>query len=280
MNWRPRSVRGIPDVRFDEPAEGVPAWLRAPIVDWVRGSFYTQGGYIREDALTALQLAFRLTNPLATNRELPDLVARVENDQEFALDVLDWMVTESEYFRNVLYVPEWVDQLNQLLHQGGSAWEVAAVAGGYQLSRRAVGPVVDVLEQTATDATRAHAHLSVAWAKLMGRNPDPSGAYREAVRAVEAVAKPIILPSNDRATLGQIIAAARDKPEKWSTTLGGVDDVRTQMEAVWTGQLDRHGTDDEEIPLNVSHEEADAAFSICLNLVRQFVGGHIALSDD
>jgi len=76
-----------------------------------------------------------------------------------------------------------------------------------------------------------------------GAGPDPSGAYREAVRAVEAVAKPVILPNNDRATLGQ-------------------------MESVWTGQLDRHGTDDETVPLNVSPAEADAAFSACLNLVR------------
>jgi len=48
------------------------------------------------------------------------------------------------------------------------------------------------------------------------------------------------------------------------------------MEAVWKGQLDRHGTDDETVPLSVSPEQADAAFSTCLNLVRLFVGGHVA----
>jgi hypothetical protein len=29
-----------------------------------------------------------------------------------------------------------------------------------------------------------------AWANLAGRNPNPSTAYREAIRAVEAVANP------------------------------------------------------------------------------------------
>lgn len=73
-----------------------------------------------------------------------------------------------------------------------------------------------------------------------------------------------------------MIVALRDKPEKWTTTIGAVDDVRTQMEAVWRGQLDRHGTDDETVPISVSFAEADAAFSTCLNLVRLFVGGHVA----
>ncbi|HWA55232.1 MAG TPA: hypothetical protein VG816_13770 [Solirubrobacterales bacterium] len=197
-------------------------------------------------------------------------------NQEFALDVLDWMLHDWHHFAAPENVETWVRQLNQMLHDGGSAWEAVARGEHFGLSRRAIGPVVDVLEHTATEATRAHAHLSEAWLKLVGRNPDASGAYREAVRAVEAVAKPIVLPANDRATLGQMIPALKDKPEKWTTTIGTVGDVRAQMEAVWKGQLDRHGTDDESIPLSVSPEEADAAFSTCLNLVRQFVGGHVA----
>jgi hypothetical protein len=51
------------------------------------------------------------------------------------------------------------------------------------------------------------------------------------------------------------------------------------MEGVWKGQLDRHGTDDEAIPLHVSSAEADSAFSACLNLVRQFAGGHVSLAE-
>jgi hypothetical protein len=195
----------------------------------------------------------------------------------FALDVLDWMLHNTGHFRPRHQAEAWVEELGELLNQGGSAWEVAASEGNHQLTRRAVGPVVEVLAQTATAATRAHDHLDSAWSRLMGRDPDPSGAYREAVRAVEAVAKPVVLPNNDRATLGVMIAAMKEKPEKWTATIGTVDDMRAQMEAVWKGQLDRHGTDDETVPLNVSPEEADAAFSTCLNLTRPFAGGHVAL---
>lgn len=278
MTWRPLSLRGgDPDPRFDEPSEGLPPWLTGPVLEWVETAFLPSG-YVNDEALRALQLDFRLERPLGAGGVSPhkDLINRMQGNDDFALDVLDWMVHNHRYFSTGHRSEEWVGQLGLLLNQGGSAWEVITVEYmSHRLTRRAVGPMVEVLEQTATEATRAHSHLSEAWSKLMGRGPDPSGAYREAVRAVEAVAKPVILPNNDRATLGQMIAAIREKPEKWTATIGTVDDVRTQMEAVWTGQLDRHGTDDETVPLNVSAAEADAAFSACLNLVRLFVGGHI-----
>lgn len=229
-------------------------------------------------ALRALQLQFRLRRALggAAKGPVDDLLYRMTQDSVFAMDVLDWMLHNSRYFKLGYHAQVWAGELGDLLHQGGSAWEVSTSEDAYQLTRRAVGPVVEVLEQTATEAARAHEHLASAWSRLMGRDPDPSGAYREAVRAVEAIAKPVVLPNNNLATLGQMISAMKEKPEKWAVTIGTVGDVRAQMEAVWKGQLDRHGTDDESVPLNVSTEEADAAFSTCLNLVRQFSGGHIA----
>lgn len=280
MNWRPLSLRQQADARFDEPSEGFPVWLRGPVLEWVRGSF-GQGINESIEALNALQLDFRLEQPLGgpALTRLADLVGRMGGEDDFALDVIDWMLHHPLYFRESWEVVEWADQLKEMFRQGGSAWETTPHGGAYQLTRRAVGPVAEVLEHTATEATRAHNHLASAWSKLTGRNPDPTGAYREAVRAVEAVAKPIILPNNDKATLGQMIPAMRGKPEKWTTAIGTVDDVRAQMEAVWTSQLDRHGTDDETVPLNVSPEEADAAFSTCLNLVRQFAGGHFTRAE-
>jgi hypothetical protein len=274
------SLRGIDDVRFDEPSEGLPAWLQGPVFDWVNRSLRRNDGGVKTEALTALQLAFRLEPPLDERLDkryaLNDLLARMRRDEVFALDVIDWMLHHHRLVNTNPYgAQRWSESLSEVLREGGSIWEVLADDDHYRLSHRTVGPVVEVLEHTATEATRAHHHLATAWSKLAGRNPDPSGAYREAVRAVEAVAKPIILPANDRATLGQMIAALREKPEKWTVTIGSVGDIRAQMEAVWRGQLDRHGTDDATVPLNVSPEEADAAFSNCLNLTRWFAGGHI-----
>jgi len=215
VTWRPLSLQGETDPRFDEPHEGLPPWLRDPVVNWIKASFEIDdpydGPFIRNDALTDLQLEMRLQEPLSGGddwRRLNDLIARVNLDQEFALDVIDWMVAHWPRFSSGEHMDErtvaehWTADLNLKLRQGGSAWEVTSSGSVYRLTRRAVGPVADVLEHTATDATRAHNHLTAAWSKLMGRQPDPTGAYREAVRAVEAVAKPVFSFSRARTGAG------------------------------------------------------------------------------
>lgn len=136
---------GDPNPRFDGPSEGLPPWLKGPVLEWVRSAFLS-GGYVNDEALRALQLDFRL----------------------------DWMVHYHKYFSSGHQSQEWVGELGVLLNQGGSAWEVITLDYmSHRLTRRAVGPVVEVLEQSATEATRAHKHLSDSWSKLMGRGPIP-----------------------------------------------------------------------------------------------------------
>ena len=233
------------------------------------------------DFLRTVQLRLRLDPALAwdgAGAAALDLRARMEADEELALDAVD--LTLQGLDPNSLWSDEKVDALNRTLTAGGSAWEVARIApdGPWQLARRALHEAREAIDLLPVTANRAGQHLIASWRKLASREVDPTGAYREAVRAVEAVAKPIVLPANDKATLGQMIAAMRDKPDKWKTTLGEVDDVRRLMEIVWTEQLDRHGTDDEEMPLSVSPEQADAAFSVALSLIQLFAAGHIRVA--
>jgi hypothetical protein len=278
--WRPLSKRGKADATLDSPTEGLPPYLLGPVAQWMASVCRNRRGGMRDEALTRLQLRFKLEPPLSREPRLGDLISRMEVDEDFGLDVLDYMLHHvgdftDEYDRPIATAAG----LAGVLNLGGSAWEVVPTDDGaaYQLARRAVGPVREAIADLPA-SSRGHQHLVAAWNRLSGRNPDPSGAYREAVRAVEAAAKPVILPDNDRATLGQMIAAMRDKPEKWQTTMGTVNHVCETMETVWTSQLDRHGTDDESVPLNVSQPEADAAFHWCLTLARLFVGGHVRRS--
>ena len=280
MKWRPLSKRGKPDAVLDEPTEGLPGYLQQPVIQWFASVFRRGGGYIDDAALQKLQLWFKLDPPLdwrSSGMALADLAERIVGDGAFALDVLDYMLHHTDEFTGPFAdAPDVVQGLAAILTSGGSAWEVTwtSNAQAFQLSRRATGPIRQAIE-SIPPTTRAHQHLVDAWNRLSQRNPDASGAYREAVRAVEAVGKPIILPSNDRATLGTMIAALCDKPEKWEVTLGSVEEVRRMMELIWTNQLDRHGTDDESVPLNVSLDQADVAVHVALALVRIFAGGHI-----
>lgn len=278
--WRPLSKRGRSDERLDEPTEGLPPYLAGPLISWLQRMFRDSYGAISRKRLEFLQLKFKLDPTLdwefGVESAFQDLRERIDVDEEFGLDVIDFVLSHMRVYTDQYDNPaELAGEAGQLFLLGGSAWEVnSGDDGSYTLSRRAVGPVKEALESIST-STRAHQHLVKAWNHLAGRNPDVSAAYREAVKAVEAAAKPVVLPENDRATLGQMIAAIKDKGDKWTATLGTLDDVRRLMEIVWKAQLDRHGTDDESIPFSVSAEEADAAFAICLNLSRLFAGGHV-----
>jgi hypothetical protein len=279
--WRKLSERGNPVVP-EAPPEDLPDYLKGPVVDWVIDRI--QRAEDPDDALERLQLAFRLDPPLplwASNHAFHNLQERMSEDDRFALDVLDYvlhhameLLAQYEQAFGVIARPQ------AILTRGGSAWEVVDADGdGYaQLALRALGPTRESIEDLPPNS-RAREHLTIAWNRLMGRDPDPSTAYREAIKAVEAVAKPVILPTNNRTTLGTMIAAMRDAPQKWTTTLGAVEDVQRLMSAVWQGQVDRHGTDDPDAPLAVSQEEADFAVHICVALVRMFAGGHVRRAD-
>jgi hypothetical protein len=205
------------------------------------------------------------------NSAYNSLLAAIKRDGDMGLDILDFIVSQ----RNV----EAAQHLDDILTKAGSGWEVvpATPPRNFQLVRRSIGPVREAIDSILPVSERAHAHLVTAWNKLMGRSPDPSSAYREAIRAVEVVAAPVITPDDRLATLGKIIKALHDKPEKWTVDLAEAKPEQvTEMGAmIWQSQFDRHGTHDDSVPLNVSQEQADAAVHVAIALTRLFAGGHI-----
>ncbi len=269
MSYRPLSARDRPDDRFDALQPGLPRYLVEPVVSWAVNLLRNSAGYASEQALIALQINMRLEEPLAWHRgassALENLIHRISDggQQEFALDVVDYLVRWANASEASL--------LAHILGGGGSEWEVAENGDHYVLTKRAIGPVADIIKELP-DADRARSHLQSAWHNLMGRDPHPSTAYRESIRAIEAVGKPLISPNNNKSTLGTIIGELRAHHDRWSFVLerSDVNTVITMADAVWKGQLDRHGTDNDDIPLNVSHEEADAAFHIALAITRIF----------
>jgi hypothetical protein len=275
--FRPLSARGQSVEAFEGLQPGIPPYLAEPVRAWVEERMYYQGR-IKEGLLNTLQVTLRLDEPLnwqnGKQSALRSLLRRVQAEDDFALDVLDFLL-------GFQAGKEASGRLNTHLRLGGSEWEVTARPDddplGYQLTKRSLGPVKESIEELRTDSQRAHHHLMSAWNALSGRNPNPSTAYREAVRAIEAVAKPVVSPKNPKATLGTMIKDLQVKPEKWEVVLdsASASDVADMAAMVWTSQLDRHGTDDEEVPLTVSQQEADTAVHIAVALVRLFAGGLI-----
>jgi len=148
---------------------------------------------------------------------------------------------------------------------------------GRRIASKTLGAPIKAIAEVRSDSERAHEYLTDAWDKIVKRNPDPSGAYCDAIRAIEVVAKPVVLPNDSLATLGKIIRAIRDKPDKWRVVLDKATSTKVvdMADMVWKGQQDRHGTD-EQAALNVSLAAADAAVYLAVALVRLFASGGFA----
>jgi hypothetical protein len=276
--WRPLNRRD--DESYDALHEGVPAWLVGSLWDFVE-----------------MELTYK---PANIGGRLPDRgkLKEVERklrvgldwsqDGRSALNNVRYNVGDGDYFLNLVdlllsgitkkYEAQEVDQH---LAEAGSAWTVDLAGDGpFRLLRRVDPTVTAAARAVINSAGRAGQHLAKAWNEVYGRNPDPSTAYREAVRAVEAVGAPVISPNNPKATLGTMIADMRNDPTKWVVVLtpSAGDPVlmfRETMQLLWTAELSRHGTADESVPLHVSPSEAEAALHLAVTLVHWFHSGAI-----
>lgn len=139
-----------------------------------------------------------------------------------------------------------------MLDQARSAWKVAgrgSEAGqGFALERRVPEPMADAARE-AFRAPRAEDHLRKAW-----------GAA---------------------GVLGKMVVALRDAPSKWELVFGGspaigqVEAVRHMADLLWTGQTDRHGSDDPQTSIPVTQEQAEAAVHLAVLLVQLFATGAV-----
>lgn len=58
-----------------------------------------------------------------------------------------------------------------------------------------------------------------AWALAFGRDPNLLEAWNNAIKSIETLLKPVVLPDDEKATIGKMTKALRDKPEKWACFL-------------------------------------------------------------
>lgn len=261
--------------------EGVPSWLRRSLLDWVIGQITDSRHYVDPEDVKWLERRLRLE--LDWGRAGPDqLVHMIENDDELLLDVVDALLGRTKWRADNNLNSEAV-RLLMMMHDAGSAWGIQETETGHlRLMRRVGESAVADAKQAMEGGTRASHHLRRAWNAAFGRNPNASEAYREAVKAVEASARPVVIPTDPVATLGKVIAAMRDAPQKWQVVLDsarGFDQVGAVIQmcdSLWQGQVDRHGTDEANAPLNVTDKQAEAAVHLAVLLVQWFETGVIS----
>ena len=282
--WRPLHVRTAgKQAEYDAPVHGIPSYLRQPLIDWLTRNYLCGdpafGSLPSPRVLHRVEVVLRLG--LNWGMDAPgayfSLLVVLKRDPQFFLDVVDLALRD---LGDNGAVSDAIDRLDEMLRDGASAWMVAPDRRG--LAERVLPELAESARQVIQSGSRAGELIAQAWRRIYGRDRDPSGGYHEAVRAVEAAARPIVVPNDATATLGKIIGTLRSEAEKFATVFGSdledfkpLDAVRDLMSLVWKYQRDRHGTDDESVPLHVSPEQAEAALHAALTLVQWFQRGFV-----
>ena len=286
MAYTPPADRQFYDPDLETLHDGVPPWMMRPLIRWLHSFVVviTDIGerYPNVDFIDGLEMNCRLLTPLSRDDPTTDLWNLIEKDPSFGIRVIEYVIGT---FFIVDDPPHHIGndrlaQLEQILADSGSVWEVTAVddKGGFPgqklllLTRRDLAETKLAITDIRATSDRAGSFLADAWKAVAAQEPKPGEAYDKAVKAIEAAAQPVISPNNTVATLGTIIRDMRTKPEKWTFALGDLETVIAVMDQVWTNHF-RHGTQprDDHTP-----EEADAAVHLALPLVWFFVGGLIS----
>jgi hypothetical protein len=293
MEWVPFHVRHDPAgaKAYEALRDGIPGSLRTSVAAWVKKAINILSGGDKE-AYRGIHLLLERTLDIESLDWRYDgtdlhssLVAEMFGNEDLGLSVLDLLLRElrtrvdkngDDGTSRVL-----AKSLDVILRQGRSAFRVREDRSGLE----------DRIDPTATEradgllqqSTRASDHLRRAWDGVYGLKKNPSHAYHEAVKAVEAAAIPVAVPRKASATLGDVLGDMKAHGEKRylvaldpsgnQKPVVPIESVIGMIELLWKSQYDRHGTPDESTPASVREEEAEAALHLALTLTHWFESG-------
>jgi hypothetical protein len=281
--WIRLSRRGQDPMEPEALYEGIPSHLSRQLWEW-----YSR--WIDDEIRDEIQLRFRLKVTWHDEQTFEQAFDElVTEDPELYLDVVDltlWICArrvgppllpgETQFVDKDSVDSAWApEQLQGLLKRAGSAWRVAS--DGRSLQRRVPEATLEAFEAAAQPGTEAARHLAAAWQATYGRDPSASVAYREAIRAVEAVVIPAVEPKNTKATLGTVLRTLRDQAASWELAILGLDrkprdifPLLSMLELLWQGQSDRHA------PITpVPLDAAMMAVHLATTLVQWFDSGSV-----
>ncbi|MEU7911334.1 hypothetical protein [Microbispora bryophytorum] len=278
--WRPLRERMAGLTGERALVEGTPPYLLGPLQTWL---YEVILGARFVETRTALQLKLRRTDIVA---DTPGKVTvLLEGDElleaiDATLNLHAWIRRDDSYDgkgRRDWWAALLLKLLTALAH-GGSAWQLNEDLDG--LTSRVDETVARAVRTTIADAKGdASTHLRKAWDAAYGFQPDPTVAYSEAVKAVEAVTIPAVLPKDKDATLGKVLGEIRNTRNKWTLTIddksgqpASGDAVIEMIALLWHGQRDRHSGPEMKL---ATPEVAQMAVHTAATLVQWFTSGNV-----
>ena len=259
--------------------EGIPDFLFPSLLDWTiehyRRSLFGKRTPDRQMILR-LERKTRRTLPSRAKDHLNELERVFRLDDALLLSAIDLVLRDMRHYTFEDRTPE---ELQNILEEAASVYCVGKDGDdNFQLQFRQPEELTRLIQTETDQPGRASAHLRRAWSKCYSLTPDTNDACSEAVKAIEVVAKSVVIPNDPKATLGKMCKALHDKPEKWviDSELGcDVETVLDMMELVWNDGRFRHG--DEDAPFEVSQEAAEMTVDTALILVSWFRSGWIRM---
>jgi hypothetical protein len=260
------------------PFVGVPDHLGAPLTHWLRGrlidpapvfDFWHAGPRVKIALIHRVTLVGRIRLPGHPEPmdELTHVLDWWQQDPEQFLDFIHYFLQEIDVAEND------VKALDRTLERGGSVWR----ATDRGLERWVDPAATAAFEMAASPEDTASDELAVAWTKAYGRDPDLSDAWDHAIKAVEAVLIPIVVPTQAGAHIGHVIGQLDRQGEQWNTllrfnqTTPPVNPPTTSVQAL-VGMLrliypnpDRHLGPDHRVP---TIEEARAVVHLAVTIVQ------------
>ncbi|MFD8375340.1 hypothetical protein ACFV2Z_31915 [Streptomyces sp. NPDC059688] len=264
--------------------EGLPDHLSVPVRQW---SLKTMSNYV---LVGVVCLRLRLPSTVLNSRVPEEALANYQDKSNpmIFMEIVDALLAglaEANPYGAGRYNVSARDlrvELDYILTEGGSAYMVNPEADG--LCRRVNETLRESLEaavQAADKQTQgAGTHLREAFAAAYGISPNPSVAYSQSVKAVEAVANPLFLPKSPEPTLGAVRSTLDQGRNKYEMVVqdrtgapAGINAVVELLNLLWHGQRDRHAGGPTSQP--VTQEAAETAVHAAALLVHWIATGAI-----
>ncbi|MGJ5667899.1 hypothetical protein QLG13_08520 [Rhodococcus aetherivorans] len=260
MAWQRLSQR-MSGAKPDGPYEGVPLHLQGALAEWLQRALFS----IDITRFIGLRLRIPIPHGITDGAAYRTVEKAALADEGVFLDVVD-AALEALNGYGKLY-----DPLRQILHEAASTWTVGE---DNRSLMRVVGEEAQASFSRAVAPSDAVSEdLRTAWVNAYGRNGDPSDAWDHAIKALEHLLIPIVVPSKQKATLSDVVGTLRrNDGNKWRCSLPGKDESHDvaplvgTLDLIWPNTVDRHGGNASNRP--PTEAEARTVVSLAVALVQ------------
>jgi|SRR5580704_5030288 hypothetical protein len=288
------SVAPRPKPSGPTPDEELPDWVMSSVLVFLEPFFASGGplaysgtgfGYGEEQQrnfLREIERTCQITVPWQNGPvgAANGVWQQMYRDRTLAVRVIEYALGEMMLGYDAQGIEPAVKELHRALKQAGANYVVVQPDpewGRYRLERRTVPAAAAAARAQTSLPGNASDHLGKAWSAAFGREPNPSAAYSESVKAVEAAAIPLVLPNDRLATLGKVVSELRTNRQKYSvvfsrdaspakgTTLSPLEVVIALADSLWSNQTDRHAP-----ILPITQAQAELAVNLAVTLVHTF----------